>query len=109
MQDLIEDFLANRARSEPQVLVALAQVERIARHPKTTYATHYLDLLQNILHVFNQSEKVRSITFVTLAAMVNNGNLQFSALHQILTKKFTTTMPHVLKGPGYLWLLESCR
>lgn len=50
--DFLEDYLANHAGKESEMLFTVGQMRKVCLHPKTTYSEHYLDLLQNILMHF---------------------------------------------------------
>jgi hypothetical protein len=49
-QDLLEGFL-NTHSSDSDILFAVGLIRKIAKHPKTSFSAHYLDLLQQILLV----------------------------------------------------------
>lgn len=79
-------------------------MRRVAQHPKTEYATNYLDLLQSILKAADHCQSLRDVTLSCIADMVNNQSLEFYPVYKILSR----TLPPQT-GRGWYRLLESCK
>lgn len=86
-QDLIEGYL-NTNSSDSEILFVCGLIRKIAKHPKTSFSAQYLDLLQRILLV-KESPKIRDLVLSIIADMINNGVLEFTITHQILTRKYS--------------------
>jgi hypothetical protein len=72
-QDLLEDYLANHARTQAEIIFALGVMRKVCQHPKTSFSEYYLELLQKVLMI--HSGKVRDLAFTLIADMINNGVL----------------------------------
>ena len=104
-QDLIEGYL-NENFADKDILFIAGLIRKIAQHPKTSYSAQYLDLLQRLLEVRTESPKVRDLVLSIIADMINNGVLQFTITHQILTRKYSKA---IQSGNGWFRVLESCK
>ena len=79
-------------------------MRKVAQHPKTEYATNYLDLLQSILKAAEHCQSLKDVTLCCIADMVNNQSLEFYPVFKILSR----TLPPQ-SGRGWNRLLESCK
>lgn len=99
----MEAYVA-QAKSDKEIIFVVGLMRKVARHPKTAFATNYLDILQKILVASAHSQSLKDVVLSCIADMVNNQSLEFYPTYRILIR----AMPP-LDGKGWHRLLDSCK